>query len=57
MAKILVTGGRGFIGTNLTAELRDLGHSVMTCDIVQGEDEQHRKVDVGEYQQLDVLFT
>ncbi len=56
MSKILVTGGRGFIGTNLTAELRARGHDVITCDILQGEDEQHRKVDVAEYQQLDRLF-
>lgn len=56
MAKILVTGGRGFIGTNLTEELRSRGHDVWTCDILQGEDRQHQKVDVGVYQQLDVLL-
>jgi dTDP-glucose 4,6-dehydratase len=56
MAKILVTGGRGFIGTNLTAELRSRGHDVWTCDVVQGEDPQHIKSDVGVYQQLDVIL-
>jgi dTDP-glucose 4,6-dehydratase len=56
MAAILVTGGRGFIGTNLTAELRGRGHDVWTCDILQGEDPQHIKADVGVYQQMDRLF-
>lgn len=56
MANILVTGGRGFIGTNLTNELRSRGHDVWTCDILQGEDPQHLKADVGSYQQMDVIF-
>ena len=57
MSSILVTGGRGFIGTNLTRELRSRGHRVTTCDILQGEDAQHVKVDTGEYRQLDWLFS
>ncbi|HBB95715.1 MAG TPA: nucleoside-diphosphate sugar epimerase [Blastocatellia bacterium] len=56
MANILVTGGRGFIGTNLTNELRSRGNDVWTCDILQGEDPQHLKADVGVYQQMDVIF-
>ena len=56
MANILVTGGRGFIGTNLTNELRSRGHQVWTCDILQGEDPMHSKADTGVYQQMDVLF-
>lgn len=56
MADILVTGGRGFIGTNLTNELRSRGHQVWTCDILQGEDPQHIKADVYAYQQLDAIF-
>ena len=54
---ILVTGGRGFIGTNLVDELRSRGHDVWTCDILQGEDPRHNKVDVYDYYQLDTLFT
>lgn len=56
MTSILVTGGRGFIGTNLTNELRSRGHDVWTSDILQGEDEQHLKADVGQYQQMDAIF-
>lgn len=52
MAKIMVTGGRGFIGTNLVAELRSRGHNVITCDIVHGEDEEHVRADVRSYWQL-----
>ena len=56
MASILVTGGRGFIGTNLTEELRSRGHDVWTCDILQGEDPQHRRIDTGVYQQIDAFL-
>jgi len=56
MANILVTGGRGFIGTNLTNELRSRGHQVWTSDILQGEDPMHWKADTGVYQQMDVIF-
>jgi len=56
MATILMTGGRGFIGTNLTNELRSRGHDVWTCDILQGEDPQHLKADTGVYQQMDAIF-
>src|SRR5581483_8165097 len=56
MYNILVTGGRGFIGTNLTRELRQRGHTVHTSDVLQGEDPLHHKADVGVYQQMDQLF-
>ena len=56
MAKILITGGSGFIGTNLTDELRSRGHEVWTCDILQGEDPQHLKADTGAYQQMDSIL-
>jgi dTDP-glucose 4,6-dehydratase len=56
MAKILLTGGRGFIGTNLTNELRRRGHEVTTSDILQGEDPEHVRADVSVYQQMDALL-
>lgn len=52
MAKILVTGGRGFIGTNLVNDLRSRGHDVWTLDIIHGEDPQHFRADVGAFEQL-----
>jgi dTDP-glucose 4,6-dehydratase len=56
MAKILVTGGKGFIGTNLTEELRKRGHEVWTCDLVPGEDARHYKLDVGSFRQLEAAL-
>ncbi|HOQ99520.1 MAG TPA: NAD(P)-dependent oxidoreductase [Anaerolineae bacterium] len=56
MAVILVTGGRGFIGTNLTQALRARGHQVWTCDLLQGNDPQHIKADVGVYRQVEQIF-
>jgi dTDP-glucose 4,6-dehydratase len=56
MSRILVTGGRGFIGTNLTHELCLRGHEVWTCDILHGEDPQHIRADIGEYQQMNTIF-
>ena len=56
MSKILITGGRGFIGTNLKHELRARGNDVWTSDILQGEEEQHIKADCGVYQQMDAIF-
>jgi dTDP-glucose 4,6-dehydratase len=56
MSNILVTGDKGFIGTNLTKELCSHGHQVWTCDILQGEDPQHIKADVYVYQQMDAIF-
>lgn len=56
MSNILVTGGVGFIGTNLVKELRSRGHNVWTCDILQSPDPQHIKADTGVYQQVDWIF-
>ena len=33
--RILVTGGAGFIGTNLVNELRSRGHEVFAVDLLQ----------------------
>ena len=56
MADILVTGGAGFIGTNLVEILRGRGHNVTPLDITFSPDAQHVRADTGEYQQLDALF-
>ncbi|MFQ5786415.1 MAG: NAD-dependent epimerase/dehydratase family protein [Thermodesulfobacteriota bacterium] len=56
MKKILVTGGKGFIGTNLIIELRRRGHEVWSCDIVHAEDENHIRADVTSYWQMGRIF-
>jgi len=33
MANLLVTGGLGFIGSNLVSELRKRGHEIWVCDL------------------------
>jgi dTDP-glucose 4,6-dehydratase len=54
--KILVTGGRGFIGSNLVRELKSRDHEVWTCDIMHCEDEKHVRCDVSKYRQVERLF-
>lgn len=56
MSSILVTGGRGFIGTNLTNELRARGHDVWTSDIKDGSDKQHVRADTGQFEQMARIF-
>ena len=56
MAKILVTGGAGFIGSNLVKELRSRGHDVWFCDIVHTPDPKSIRCDVREYRQIERVF-
>mgnify|MGYP001051706674 CR=1 FL=1 len=56
MASILVTGGLGFIGSNLTRELRNLGHNVWLCDIRHSEDPKSVRCDVSIHRQVERLF-
>ncbi|MEA3324845.1 MAG: NAD-dependent epimerase/dehydratase family protein [Euryarchaeota archaeon] len=51
--KVLITGGKGFIGTNLVSELKQRGHDVRVCDIGQSEGEQYIRCDVGKYRQVE----
>ena len=56
MAKILVTGGLGFIGSNLVPELEKRGHEVWICDLVQSERPNYIRCDVSKYRQLERIF-
>lgn len=56
MARILVTGGLGFIGSNLTPELRKRNHEVWVCDLKHAEGPNYIRCDVTQYRQLERLF-
>jgi len=50
--KILVTGGKGFIGSHLVRELRRRGHEVWACDLMHSGDENYIRCDVSKYRQV-----
>lgn len=56
MANILITGGAGFIGTNLTNDLTSRGHNVKTIDIKPTHNKNHTRIDVTYYEQLARYF-
>jgi dTDP-glucose 4,6-dehydratase len=56
VAKILVTGGLGFIGSNLVPELTKRGHQVWVCDLGQSEGPNYLRGDVSKYRQLENIF-
>ena len=54
--KILVTGGAGFIGTNLVNELRKRGHEVIAVDLFNTDRENYMRCDVRNFRQLEKVF-
>ena len=63
--RILVTGGSGFIGTNLVNELRNRGHEVLASDLLHHEDEadlysdsysDYVRGDIRSYRQMERIF-
>ena len=54
--KILVTGGAGFIGTNLVNELRSRGHEVTALDLLHNDRKDYIRADVKNYRQLGRVF-
>ena len=54
--KLLVTGGLGFIGSNLVAELRNRDHEVWVCDINQSGNENYLRCDVSKARQVERVF-
>jgi len=56
MKKVLVTGGRGFIGSHLVRELKRRGHEVWVCDLMHSELENYIRCDVSKYRQVERIF-
>lgn len=54
--KILVTGGAGFIGTNLCNELRSRGYEVIACDLYNTDRDNYIRCDVGKTRQIEKVF-
>ncbi|MBI5680707.1 MAG: NAD(P)-dependent oxidoreductase [Methanobacterium sp.] len=54
--RILVTGGAGFIGTNLVNDLRSRGHEVIALDLLHNEREDYVRADVQNYRQIERVF-
>ena len=54
--KILVTGGRGFIGSNLVPELRKRGHQVWICDLMHLSEDKYIRCDITKYRQVEKIF-
>lgn len=53
---ILVTGGTGFIGTNLVNELSKRGHNVWAADLLNSNRDNYTRCDVGNYRQIQKLL-
>ncbi len=53
---ILVTGGSGFIGTNLVKELKKRGHQVTAVDLLNTDREDYARADVRNYRQIERVF-
>jgi len=56
MKKVLVTGGRGFIGSHLVRELQRRGHEVWVCDLMHSGQENYIRCDVSKYRQVEKIF-
>ncbi|AKB43106.1 NAD-dependent epimerase/dehydratase family protein [Methanosarcina vacuolata] len=54
--RILVTGGAGFIGTNLVNELKSRGHEVIAADLYNTRRENYIRADVRNYRQVERIF-
>ncbi len=55
--RILVTGGKGTIGTSLVEELTRRGMEVWTCDIKHSHEANYLRCDISRYRQLSEIFT
>ncbi len=56
MARILVTGGLGAVGSVLVSTLRKRGHDTWVLDLRHSGEPNYVRADVGEYRQLEAVF-
>ena len=60
MSRIIVTGGSGFIGTNVVQYYLGKGYNVLSIDKVQPKTQSHnniiRQADINDEKKIDVLF-
>lgn len=54
--KILVTGGKGVVGTQLVEKLKDMGHEVWVCDLGHSHENNYYRCDVSKFRQLQKIF-
>lgn len=54
--KILVTGGKGVVGSSLIRELETRGHEVWFCDLKHSHEPNYYRCDVSKYRPLESLF-
>lgn len=54
--KILITGIKGVVGTQLSKQLTKRGHTVYGIDLFHCADENYTRCDVSEYRQLEKVF-
>lgn len=57
MARILVTGGLGAVGAPLCDELERRGHELLICDKSHSHRSNYMRCDVGEFHQVERLFS
>lgn len=56
MAKILITGSKGTLGSRLAEVLQIRGHEVWEVDLQHHKEERYLRADIGEYRQLERVF-
>ena len=56
MARVLFTGGLGFIGSNLVPESEKCGHEAWVCGLGHSEGPGYVSCDVSKYRQLERIF-
>ncbi|SHJ02486.1 NAD-dependent epimerase/dehydratase family protein [Desulfosporosinus lacus] len=56
MAKILVTGSKGTLGSRLVEVLQDRGHDVWEVDLQHHLGDKYIRADISEYRQLERVF-